>query len=125
METDGILFTDTGNAFNLLNRELALKNVEILCPALHHALANLYKHPSNLYVTNTVLTSTEGTSQGDPLAMAMYGIGIIPLTKIQQKPNVTQKWYRDDGSAEGDLILRVSAQNQTTWICMERLSATM
>ena len=34
--------------------------------------------------------------------MAMYGIGIIPLI-ILQKPNVTQKWYTDDGSAAGDL----------------------
>ena len=79
------------------------KNVEILCPALHHALANLYKHPSNLYVNNTVLTFTEGTTQGDPLAMAMYGIGIIPLIELLQKPNVTQKWYAVDGSTAGDL----------------------
>ena len=35
--------------------------------------------------------------------MAMYGIGIIPLIELLQKPNVTQKWYADDGSAAGDL----------------------
>ena len=101
-ETEAILLIDAENAFNLLNRELALKNVQILCPALHHALANSYKHPSNLYVKNTVLTSTEGTTQGEPLAMAMYGIGIIPLIELLQKPNVNQKWYADDGSAAGD-----------------------
>ena len=66
------------------------KNIEIFCPALYHALVNSYKHPSNLYVNNTVLTSTEGTTQGDPLAMAMYGIG-LPLIELLQKPNVTQK----------------------------------
>ena len=49
------------------------------------------------------MTSTEGTTQGDPLAMAMYGIGIIPLIEFLQKLNVTQKWYADDGSAAGDL----------------------
>ena len=49
------------------------------------------------------MTSTEGITQGDPLAMAMYGIGIIPLIELLQKPNVTQKWYADDGSAAGDL----------------------
>ena len=102
-ETEAILLIDAENAFNSLNRELALKNVEILCPALHHALANSYKHPSNLYVNNTVLTSTEGTTQGDPLAMAMYGIGINPRIELLQKPNITQKWYADDGGAAGDL----------------------
>ena len=95
-ETDAILFIDAENAFNSLNREFALKNVEITCPALHHALANSYKHPSSLYVTNTVLTSTEGTMQGDPLAMGMYGVGIIPLIKLLQNPSVTQEWYADD-----------------------------
>ena len=95
-----------------LNRKLALKNVEIRFPALHHALANSYKHPSNLFVNNTVLTSTEGTTQGDPLAMAMHGIGIIPLIELLQKPNVTQKWYADDGSAAGDLkSLRAKLDN--------------
>ena len=39
-----------------------------------------------IYVKNTVLTSTEGTTQGDPLAMAMYGIGITSLTEFLQKP---------------------------------------
>ena len=35
--------------------------------------------------------------------MARYRIGIIPLIELLQKPNVTQKWYADDGSAAGDL----------------------
>ena len=35
--------------------------------------------------------------------MARYGIGIIPLIEILHKPNNTQKWYADDGSAAGDL----------------------
>ena len=35
--------------------------------------------------------------------MAMYGIGIIPLTELLPKPNVIHKWYADDGSAAGDL----------------------
>ena len=49
-----------------------------------------------------VLTSTGGITQGDPLAMAMYIIGIIPLIELLQKPNFTQKRYADDGSAAGD-----------------------
>ena len=74
-ETDAILLIDEENAFSLLNRELILKNVDILCPALQHALANSHIDLSSLYVNNTVLASTESTTQGDPLAMAMYGMG--------------------------------------------------
>ena len=84
------------------NRQI-LKNVEVLFPALQHALVNSNKHPSNIYVDNKVLTSTESKTQGDPLAMAIYGIGIIPLIELLQKPIVTQKWYADDRRAAGDL----------------------
>ena len=110
-ETDAILLINVENAFNSLNRENSLKNKKILCPALNHAHANSYKHPSNLYVNNTILTSTEGTTQGDPLAMAMNGIGIIPLIELLQKPNVTQKWYADNGRAAGDLKNLRAKQN--------------
>ena len=99
-ETDAILFR---NAFNSLNREIALNNVEILCPALHHALVNSFKHSTNLYVKNTVLTSTEGSTQGEPLAMAMYGIAITLLIELLQKQIVSQKWHANDGSAAGNL----------------------
>ena len=34
--------------------------------------------------------------------MAINGIAIILLIALLQKPNVTQKWYEDDGSAAGD-----------------------
>ena len=90
LKTDAILLIHAENDFTSLKRELALKNIEILCPALHLALANSYNHPSNVYVNSTVLTSTEGTTQGDPLALALYVIGIIPLIELLQKPNVIQ-----------------------------------
>ena len=58
------------------------------------------------------MTSTEGTTQGDPLAMALYVIGIIPLIELLQKSNVTQKLYADDGSAACDLrSLRAKLDN--------------
>ena len=93
---DAILLIDVENAFNSLNRELALKKVEVFVRTLQHALVNSYKHPSNLYIDNLVLrsTSTGGTTQRDPLAMAMYGIDVIPMIELLQKPNVTQNGVR-------------------------------
>ena len=49
------------------------------------------------------LYSKEGVTQGDPLAMITYGIGVLPL--IRELPNahprVTQPWYADDVGAVG------------------------
>ena len=49
-ENQGILLIDAENAFNSLNRELALKNVANLCPSLLNAIRNSYSAKSKLYV---------------------------------------------------------------------------
>ena len=45
----------------------------------------------------------EGVTQGDPLAMIMYGISILPLIKNikQEIADVTHTWYADDSRALG------------------------
>ena len=47
---EAILQIDAKNAFNSLNRELALSNIEKICPSFHTALWNSYKIPSNLLI---------------------------------------------------------------------------
>ena len=98
-EVEGILLIDAQNAFNSLNRELTLKNIDKLCPSLSQAIRNSYSTPSDLYIKRSTVKSQEGTTQGDPLAMAMHGIAILPLIKRVMSDNVTQKWYADDGNA--------------------------
>ena len=102
-ENQAILLIDAENAFNSLNRELALRNVENLCPSLLNAIKNSYSTPSKLYVNNKTLWSREGTTQGDPLAMAMYGVAIIPLIRKLDQKEIMQKWFADDGNAVGSL----------------------
>ena len=67
------------NAFNSLNRQAALQNIHQLCPALSKILINTYREDVQLFIDGEVLLSQEGTTQGDPLAMAMYAVAIIPL----------------------------------------------
>ena len=50
------------------------------------------------------LFSQEGTTQGDPLAMAMYAIATVPLIEKLQSTNTKQVWYADDATAGGTLL---------------------
>jgi hypothetical protein len=47
--------------------------------------------------------SKEGVTQGDPLSMFAYGIGILPLICLLKSgfPAVEQPWYADDAGAGG------------------------
>jgi hypothetical protein len=48
-------------------------------------------------VLPTTLFSKEGVTQGDPLSMFGYGIGILPLIcrLKEESPEVKQPWYAD------------------------------
>ena len=104
--TDGILLIDASNAFNCLNRKVALHNVRILCPAISTYVINTYRYYSTLYVTGgEKLLSMEGTTQGDPLAMAWYSISTVALIDSLKAlvPLVKQVWLADDATAAGKL----------------------
>ena len=100
---DTILLIDAKNAFNLLNRKLALKNIEKTCPSLLTAIKNSYSNTSKLFNNKKIIYTQKGTTQGDPVALATYGLAIIPLIKLLSVDNATQKWYADDGNTVGNL----------------------
>lgn len=102
--TQGILFVDASNAFNSLNRKAALNNILHVCPALATVFRNTCGQPIRLLVSGGgEVLSTEGTCQGDPLAMALYAVATVPLIRSLQdsNPSVVQAWYADDDSAGG------------------------
>ena len=71
---------DASNAFNSINRKAALHNINVSCPSLAQVLINTYRAPVRLFITGSgEISSTEGTTQGDPLAMSIYALAITPL----------------------------------------------
>ena len=68
--TEAALLVDATNTFNSINRQSALHNISVLCPPLAQVLVNIYRHPVRLFIPGSgEISSTEGTTQGDPLAM--------------------------------------------------------
>ena len=102
-DTEGVLLVDASNAFNSLNRHAALLNMFQLCPPLATILTNTYRSPSHLFIDGTSLLSREGTTQGDPLAMPMYAINVVPVIR-QLMGMARQVWYADDAAAGGSLL---------------------
>ena len=65
---EAALMVDTSNAFNSLNREVALRNTHILCPSLAPVLTNTYQSHSRLFIGGGHILSQERTTQGDLLS---------------------------------------------------------
>ena len=103
-KSDGILLIDADNAFNRVNRQVALWNVQYTCPAMKHVLINTYRVPTRVFMlddqSSFKFLSQEGTTQGCPLAMAMYAIALSPL--INDLHGVCNHvWYADDATGCG------------------------
>ena len=76
---------------------------KILCPSLATILINTYREDVPLFIDNCCILSSGGTTQGDPLAMAMYSIGVTPLINDLKGPCIHQVWFADDATARGSL----------------------
>ena len=103
-KTDAVILVDASNAFNNMNRRVALLNILVLCPIIATVLINCYRGCAALYVGGETLLSQEGTTQGDPLAMAMFALASVPLINKIATPDATQAWYADDASSGGGLL---------------------
>lgn len=102
-QSEAVLLVDATNAFNSLNRQAALRNIHYLCPPLATVLTNTYREDIELFIDGETLLSCEGTTQGDPLAMAMYAIGILPLINQLKSIDAKQVWFADDATAGGHI----------------------
>ena len=89
-----------------------IKREQILINLL--MIINTYRIPTRLFITGGgEIASTEGTTQGDALAMPFYGVSITPIIDIlrhrfttetpHQTTLVSQVWLADDATAAGKL----------------------
>ena len=110
--TEGLLQVDADNAFNRLNRKVALHNIQEVCPPIQVFLHNHYQKAAKLSVSTStepeIMLSEEGCTQGDPAAMAFYALGVKPLVDelsiCINKQLCQQSWYADDSNAIGKLV---------------------
>ena len=104
-DTDAVLLIDASNTFNALNRAAALHNIRVLCPVIAVYAINTYRQSTRLFITGgKEITSAEGTTEGDPLAMALYALSIQPLiTSLQAMSDARQCWFADDASGAGTI----------------------
>ena len=74
---------------------------------------NSYCVPARLFIVGgEEISSSEGTTQGDPIAMHAYGIGLTPLLNVLSQGEAGEAWkqvaFADDISGVGKLLfLRV------------------
>ncbi|XP_042891390.1 uncharacterized protein LOC122265946 [Penaeus japonicus] len=108
-DCDAVLMIDATNAFNNINRKAILHNTKIKCPSFAMHIENLYAQPAKQFVSDRetgrleIIESAEGTTQGDPVAMAMYAIGLLKLQDriSHENTQVKQVAYADDLTGAG------------------------
>ena len=100
-DVEGVLLVDASNAFNTLNRRVMMHNIQLLCPMLAVLVINLYRSAARLFVLGGgEVRSEEGTTQGDPLGMPIYALGLLPLIQTLWSI-VRQAWFADDAAGAG------------------------
>ena len=103
---EAVILVDASNAFNSLNRQVMMHNIQILIPEFATIAINMYRVPSKLFVTGEVIMSSEGTTQGDNLAMSLFAIGTLPILRLltDRVREIQQVWLADDSTGVGRLV---------------------
>ena len=81
-------------------------HIWINCKEIALYIINTYRSPSRLLISGGgEISSQEGTTQGDPLAMPWYAINTVHMiTSLRASiPQVKQVWLADDSAGGGSI----------------------
>ena len=106
-----LLLAGAANAFNSVNIKVFLHNINVVCPSISIYLENCYTLPSSLFIIGrTEIQSSDETTQGDPVAMSIDALSVIPLmlmaleiTNTNTNSDAKVIAYADDFSAAGSI----------------------
>lgn len=104
-DTEAILPVDASNASVSIDKQLSITSVSFALQSLQYWETHTRPQSNSSLQAKGKIESTEGTTQGDPLVMAMYALAIRPLIDRlrEAKPIVRQVWFADDATAAGRL----------------------
>nr|GEZ43220.1 hypothetical protein [Tanacetum cinerariifolium] len=102
-----MLLVDFKNAFNLVDREVMLREVRLRFPAISRWVEFCYSNPTRLYYGEHTLWSCQGVQQGDPLGPLLFSLVLHPLIcKIRDSFSLSlHAWYLDDSTIIGDTMV--------------------
>lgn len=95
-----ILKIDFENAFNCIERDTLLHQIQKKSPQLYPYLWQCYSTPSILFFGNEHISSEVGLQQGDPAGPLGFSLSIHPI--VQDLTSELNVWYLDDGTIGGD-----------------------
>ncbi|GKC42827.1 putative reverse transcriptase domain-containing protein [Tanacetum coccineum] len=112
IDLDGLQFGvgvagESENAFNLVDREVMLREVRLRFPSISRWVEFCYSNPARLYYGEHTLWSSQGVQQGDPFGPLLFSLVLHPLIcKIRDSFSLSlHAWYLDDGTIFGDIVV--------------------
>jgi hypothetical protein len=91
-----LLKLDFKNAFNSVERECILKEVQWHTPLLYPYLYQCYRNPTTLFFGDHLISSSVGAQQGDPCGPLIFSLAIQQIIlSLDSQLNI---WYLDDGT---------------------------
>ncbi|GKA13401.1 putative reverse transcriptase domain-containing protein, partial [Tanacetum coccineum] len=102
-----MLLVDFKNAFNLVYREVMLREVRLYRPAISRWVEFYYSNPARLYYGEHTLWSCQGVQQGDTLGPFLFSLVLhLLICKIRDSFSLSlHAWYLDDGTIVDDIVV--------------------